>query len=366
MISSPKRYQNKAIGEVYVKAVRLLLLGLLLAQILQPLQAQTAGRPPADSNATTGNPTQASQAPDEVMKKLSDLVHAGKYAEAQQSVNALLILYPDDQRLIKAKALLDKPLASSKTADSAASTNPPVNHLASASLPTAQNVESYAGMDKVEYNSLMELASQAQRTTDLEQQKKLLQQFLDRSSPFLQNHPNEMLLWQVRAFSAISVDDPFAGYEAGQKLLATETAESNDANMHLLAQLNLKGWLDKEKHQAIEREKIEATWTDPATGYIWTKQDNGSDVSFSQAKDYCSNLHLAGYATWQLPTTQEIEAINGAVTQGGIKLSSKVRLAWTTRSDEPCFYMFDVQGHHCANAINRRLVRALCMRRPIQ
>ena len=33
------------------------------------------------------------------MKKLSDLVHAGKYSEARQSVTALMILYPaDDSR----------------------------------------------------------------------------------------------------------------------------------------------------------------------------------------------------------------------------------------------------------------------------
>lgn len=44
----------------------------------------------------------AGQAPDDVLKKLSDVVHAGKYAEAQQTITAMLILYPDDQRLIKA------------------------------------------------------------------------------------------------------------------------------------------------------------------------------------------------------------------------------------------------------------------------
>jgi len=42
---------------------------------------------------------------------------------------------------------------------------------------------------------------------------------------------------------------PMAAYEAGQKLIATGAADSNDPNMQrLLAQLNSKGWLDK--HEA--------------------------------------------------------------------------------------------------------------------
>jgi hypothetical protein len=47
---------------------------------LPPLHAQTPANPPTASNATAANPAPTVQAPDDVMKKLSDLVHAGKYA----------------------------------------------------------------------------------------------------------------------------------------------------------------------------------------------------------------------------------------------------------------------------------------------
>ncbi len=52
-----------------------------------------------------------------------------------------------------------------------------------------------------------------------------------------------------------------------------------------------------------------AGWTDPATGLTWTKADNGSDVNWNQANDYCSNLRLGGYSGWRLPTIDELEGI---------------------------------------------------------
>src|SRR5208337_2663443 len=51
------------------------------------------------------------------------------------------------------------------------------------------------------------------------------------------------------------------------------------------------------------------TWTDPATGLMWTKKDTGSDVNWSQAMSYCSKLQLAGYSDWRLPTIDELQGI---------------------------------------------------------
>jgi hypothetical protein len=116
-------------------------------------------------------------------------------------------------------------------------------------------------MDKVDYDALIELARQAQQNTDLAEQKKLLQQFMDQSNLFLQKHPGEMLLWQLRAASAISLDDPMAGYKAGQRLL---TADSNDPNVRrLLAQLKNKGWLDKQKIEAGRLQALHDKYTFP-------------------------------------------------------------------------------------------------------
>ena len=216
-------------------------LGVFIALIcLSPLHAQSGTPAPADS-LTTASPAPPTQAPDEVTSKITDLVHAGKYAAAQQLTTGLLLAYPDDQRLIKAKQLLDKLLSSGGSATATPGTN-----LAAEAAPNP-NVINLAGMDKVDYEALIELAKQAQQTTDLEQQKTLLNQFMAQSVVFLQKHPTAVLLWQLRAASAISLNDPTQGYEAGQKLVAMGAADGNDPNVgRLLAQLKNKGWLDKQ------------------------------------------------------------------------------------------------------------------------
>src|SRR6267378_7614089 len=109
--------------------------GLFFAPIvLPPLHAQTTASIPADTNATAAKPTPTGQAPDDVMKKLSDLVHAGKYAEAQQLTAGLLLAYPDDRRLIKGKTLLDK-LIAAQSANAASSVTRPANEVPNESQP---------------------------------------------------------------------------------------------------------------------------------------------------------------------------------------------------------------------------------------
>jgi hypothetical protein len=76
------------------------------------------------------------------------------------------------QRLIKAKALLDKSLASPKPSGPVASGNPPASNVPPAQPATNANSEQLTGMNKVEYNALIVLTRQAQQITDLSEQKK--------------------------------------------------------------------------------------------------------------------------------------------------------------------------------------------------
>ena len=333
---------------------------------------------PADTNAIATNSAPAGQAPDDVVQKLSGLIHAGKYAEAQQLTSGLLLAYPDDQRLIKAKTLLDKLLTSATPSDNSTNVAHPINNAAPSrpentsdefvgvgmqvafyqtsdnfkivdvlpnssaaqaglssglildmvdGVPTrakslqevinlirgaigtkvrlelinpetkestdveltrqkiqlAQdtNPAQLTGMDKVEYNSLIELGHEAQQTTDLDQQKASLNQFMRESGVFLGRHPHEMLLWQLRAASAISLNYPLAGYEAGQKLLASGNADNDRVMQRLLSQLNIKGWLDK---QRIEAEVIQENnlkkfgWLLGKWDVAWKWTDRGGSI----------------------------------------------------------------------------------------
>jgi hypothetical protein len=71
------------------------------------------------------------------------------------------------------------------------------------------------------------------------------------------------------------------------------------------------------------------TWTDPSTGLMWARKDNGRDVSWQQATDYCRNLQLASHSDWRLPTIDELKGIydpnvhvTGLHVKGNLKLSN--------------------------------------------
>jgi hypothetical protein len=116
------------------------------------------------------------------------------------------------------------------------------------------------------------------------------------------------------------------------------------------------------------------TWGDPTTGLMWARQDNGADVTWTQANTYCSNLRLGSYSNWRLPTIDELAGIydrtrnvNGAHIKGGIKLSGS-RWLWANRpgnaSQEAGHFAFSegVWYSHPSHTTYDG-VRALCVRR---
>jgi len=127
---------------------------------------------------------------------------------------------------------------------------------------------------------------------------------------------------------------------------------------------------------AAQESALKPVWTDPATGLIWAKKDNGSDVNWHQASDYCRNLQLAGHTNWRLATIYELQGIfdanvGGHHVKGGLQMSSYY--AWSStlygvpRADyaeayEQYFGWHEVQGGPTSlnNSTNGR---ALCVRR---
>ncbi len=53
----------------------------------------------------------------------------------------------------------------------------------------------------------------------------------------------------------------------------------------------------------------ESTWDDGQTGLTWAVRDNGEDVSWNQAREYCANLQLGGATDWRLPTVDELKTL---------------------------------------------------------
>lgn len=277
--------------------------------------AQVTTARAADDNTAKANPAPTAQAPDDATNKISELVHAGKYADAQQLTTGLLLAYPDDTRLIKAKALLEKLLSHPGSAN----TTPDADSVAQ-SIPKT-NPAPLTGMDKVDYNALIELARQAQHTADLDEQKKLLKQLMAQSSTFLQKHPDQTLLWQLRAASAMSLNQPMEGNEAGQKLLAAGAAESTDpALQQLLGQLKNKGWLErqeaeKQAEKQIEYRSLLGTWN----GHLSRANHKGKEIAhFDWSIEFSEvNSLIEGYVTTRNEKKEDKPTLRGTILDSG-------------------------------------------------
>lgn len=63
------------------------------------------------------------------------------------------------------------------------------------------------------------------------------------------------------------------------------------------------------KHPSMQKKDPPESWVDPATGLMWAGKDNGRNVNWGEAKKYCRDLRLGGYADWRLATIEELRGI---------------------------------------------------------
>jgi ribosome biogenesis GTPase A len=135
-----------------------------------------------------------------------------------------------------------------------------------------------------------------------------------------------------------------------------------------------------------DRSSSAGMWTDPATGLIWTAMDNGRDVNWNEATNYCKNLSLGGYSNWQLPKIDELQHIyqgvyihySGGITQfdykklsvpyhikGGIVLTGNQWSATQNNSNGyGSAYVLFLDGARNLGLFNgSHNLRALCVRR---
>lgn len=90
--------------------------------------------------------------------------------------------------------------------------------------------------------------------------------------------------------------------DQGQKMVEIRLKSEHDQQLKRQQEETIR-------KQAEAEAALHPTWADPDTGLMWTKKDNGSDVDWNQASDYCSKLQLAGYKDWRLPTIEELQGI---------------------------------------------------------
>lgn len=72
-------------------------------------------------------------------------------------------------------------------------------------------------------------------------------------------------------------------------------------------------------------------WKDPATGLMWTKKDNGVDVTWQEATNYCQNLQTGGQSDWRLPTINELQGIYDSSINAPDRSSGGQAVPWQVK-----------------------------------
>jgi hypothetical protein len=125
---------------------------------------------------------------------------------------------------------------------------------------------------------------------------------------------------------------------------------------------------EKQTVGAPPEESEGTTWTDPATGLMWTRFDNGSDLTWHQAAGFCHGLTFAGHTDWELPTIYQLQDIyKSNITRhmkGAPKPSGSL---WSSSpsggSEKVLSFNFDGGRPFASPADNSQDERALCVRR---
>jgi hypothetical protein len=115
-------------------------------------------------------------------------------------------------------------------------------------------------------------------------------------------------------------------------------------------------------------ERNSLLWIDPATGLTWAKRDNGSNVNWNDARNYCADLTLGGFSDWRLPDIDQLARIFDPDAKalhrikGGISLTGWPWSTTKNRAGEGWYFHF-VYGYRTPRIVEESIDgRALCVR----
>ena len=116
----------------------------------------------------------------------------------------------------------------------------------------------------------------------------------------------------------------------------------------------------------------EGVYLDLETKLMWTKEDNGKDLEWNEAKEYAWGLSLGGYKDWRLPTIEELEDLYAPGSERGYKIRNSFLLTkawiWSSTRFSPgsgWFFSFE-NGVRLYNINGSGRNRVLCLRGPTE
>jgi hypothetical protein len=159
--------------------------------------------------------------------------------------------------------------------------------------------------------------------------------------------------------------------------LAQDKAAQQERNKAIQEANDKAAW---EARNKAAREDAGKTWTDLETRLMWTKKDNGGDVNWQKARNYCHNLRLAGYSDWRLPTIDELSDIYDPKVNIAGQLGSGGDATWHVKGNlqlsgwqwsntqgntqwEAWVFLFANGKQYSSPLTGSGLDRALCVRR---
>ncbi|MFC1850976.1 DUF1566 domain-containing protein [candidate division CSSED10-310 bacterium] len=107
-----------------------------------------------------------------------------------------------------------------------------------------------------------------------------------------------------------SVYAEFVNYFKGDKLADPRVSQARDILESRKTPTGSKTeFKPSEKTTAKFVGNGDGTVTDLSSGLMWAQRDNGQDLTWLEAQEYCQSFSLAGFDDWRLPTIQELEGL---------------------------------------------------------
>jgi len=116
--------------------------------------------------------------------------------------------------------------------------------------------------------------------------------------------------------------------------------------------------------------ELSSVYLDSETRLMWTRSDNGRNVTWYQAQQHCEDLRLHGYSDWRLPTIEELAQLYDRKSSRIYKIRMPFEpltacCPWSSTkggSDSAWYFYFNLGARDRTSLGRSSNRRALCVR----